>query len=110
MEARLACPNDVPSTCVSECLESEADIPEACRREVVAVSECFVNRPASDWECDADGHAGPKEGVCTEEAGRALLCVLDNSDGTCPFEDDDECDDPTGTSLCPAGTDLADCS
>jgi hypothetical protein len=99
----------MPSTCVSDCVEDEPNIPEACRREVVAVSECFVNRPASDWECDADGYAGPKEGVCAAETTRALTCVLDSNE-PCPFEEDDECDDPSGTNLCPAGTDLADCS
>ncbi|HEX2879623.1 MAG TPA: hypothetical protein VHO25_08795, partial [Polyangiaceae bacterium] len=29
---------------------------------------------------------------------------------TCRFENDGECDDPTGIGVCPAGTDLADCA
>jgi hypothetical protein len=110
LEASLACPNDIPSTCVSECVEDAAEIPEACRRQVTTAGECIVNRPASDWECGGDGQAGPKEGVCAQEAVPAFVCLQQSSDGTCPFEDDDECDDPTGTDLCPAGTDVADCS
>jgi hypothetical protein len=111
LQATLACPNDDDSTCMMECLDGSDAIPEACEAEVRAALDCAVNRPASDWECDAEGEATPKEGLCDAEGTAVLLCaVSNNEDGTCPFENDQECDDPTGTDICPAGTDLADCA
>lgn len=112
MEASLACPNDTPATCLSECEQEAAQVPEACRAQATAAVECAVNRPASDWECDEDEEAAPKDGVCAQQVGAAVACVFESNqeDGTCAFENDDECDDPTGTDLCPAGTDVADCT
>jgi hypothetical protein len=112
LEASLACPNDTPATCVAECEQAAADAPAACQTQASAAIECAANQPASDWECEADGTAGPREGVCSEPFTALLICLVGNGpdDGTCPFENDDECDDPTGTALCDAGTDLADCA
>ena len=108
IEASLACPNDVPSTCISECREGNAGIPRECVSEVTAALACAVNRPVSDWECGDEGTAGLVNGVCAQQSTAALQCVF--ADGSCPFENDDECDDPTGTAICDEGTDLADCS
>lgn len=120
--ATLQCPNDNASTCVSTCVDEANSMPEACRSVVLTIGECLSNRPASDWECDEFGEATPKDGVCVQEQLAALTCVLSNqpsnpapgdpapSSSTCPFENDGECDDPTGSDICPAGTDLADCS
>lgn len=105
--ASLSCPDENATTCVSECEMGPSNFPDACRSQAIDVIECAANRPASDWECDSDGEAAPKEGVCAGEINAVVACA---SDGTCPFENDDECDDPTGTDLCPAGTDVADCS
>jgi hypothetical protein len=104
----LACPNDGPSTCATTCEEAD-ELPEACRSPARVALECAADRPASDWACDEDGEAALMTGICGEE-GNALLVCLIAEDGTCPYENDDECDDPTGTAICPAGTDLADCA
>jgi len=107
--AGLSCPNDDAATCVSDC-QLGGDLPEACQATAQTALGCLSERPASDWECDADGEAALKDGICTAEGAALLACLFDNTDdGTCPFEEDNECDDPTGTDLCPAGTDLADC-
>jgi hypothetical protein len=105
--ASIDCPADDASTCVSDCQGAD-EIPEPCRSLARTALECAVERPASDWACDEEGSAVLNQ-ACGEE-GRALLACVVGEDGTCPFEDDDECDDPTGTNVCPAGTDLADCS
>ena len=106
--AGLSCPNEDAATCVSDC-ELGGDLLEACQATAQAALECVSERPASDWECDADGEADLKDGICEAEGSALLACLFDNEDGGCPFEADNECDDPTGTDLCPAGTDLADC-
>jgi len=111
LSASLACPNDDPATCLSECVDGAEALPDECRSEANVALGCVVNRPASDWECDADGESTVKDGVCAEEANTLLVCIFGSAqDGMCPFEEDDECDDPTGTDLCPAGTDVADCT
>jgi hypothetical protein len=110
ISASLACPNDDASTCLSDCLEDAEATPEGCLSPAKVAVGCIVNRPASDWECDAEaGSATIKAGICAEESEALLACVF-GDDGTCPFENDAECDDPTGTDLCAAGTDLADCT
>lgn len=108
--AGLSCPNDDAAACVSECAVDEEAL-GPCLQPARAALECVAERPASDWECDTDGEAALKDGICDEEGSALLVCVFGNTEaGTCPFEEDQECDDPTGTDLCPAGTDLVDCS
>ena len=106
-EASLNCPNDSPSTCVSECVDGASGVPAECQGQANDALQCIVNLPASSWACDADGEGSPSEGSCTQQANALLTCVFD---GECPFEDDDECDDPSGTGFCAAGTDVADCT
>ena len=110
--AGLSCPNETAATCQSECEQVADAVPPACLPQAKAGLQCAVNRPASDWECDASGDADIKSGVCDAETSAVVSCVFGNEDGTCPteFENDGECDDPTGTDLCPAGTDVADCT
>lgn len=108
--AGLSCPGDDDSTCVGDC-ELLEDVPEACLPAARTALECIAERPVSDWTCDADGESVLQDGLCNEEGNALLVCVLgETEDGTCPFEEDDECDDPTGTALCPAGTDQVDCA
>ncbi|HTV22417.1 MAG TPA: hypothetical protein VMG12_27200 [Polyangiaceae bacterium] len=111
--ATLACPYDGDvATCVSQCREDlESDIiPEACRPEAIGLLECLADRPVSEWICDENGEATVMEGACAPEMTAAQACVQRSSGSECIFENDDECDDPTGTDLCPAGTDVADCT
>lgn len=107
--ASLSCPNEDVAACRSDCEQAGA-LP-MCQAEARAAVRCAAARPASDWECDEDGEAELKDGICEEEGEVLFSCVFgDNEDGTCPFENDGECDDPTGTDICPAGTDVADCT
>lgn len=107
--ASLSCPNQDDAACRNDCEQAEAA--QTCQVEARTAVECFAGRPASDWECDEDGEATLKDEVCAAEGNAALACLFgDSEDGACPFEDDGECDDPTGSDLCAAGTDLADCS
>lgn len=109
-EASLNCPNDDSSSCVSDCVEGANGIPAECQSQSNSLLQCASNLPASSWECDADGEGALKAGNCIEQANAALTCVFGT--GVCPedFENDGECDDPTGTALCAAGEDVADCS
>jgi hypothetical protein len=98
----------VNATCLEDC--NTASELSACQSEARAALTCTVARPASDWECDEDGEAALAEGVCENESNALLLCAFNADDGLCPFENDGECDDPSGTDSCEEGTDVADCS
>lgn len=56
--------------------------------------------------CDDASFCGPDD-ECIDNP--ALVCSLPPSIGFCLYEDDGVCDDPSGTGLCPAGTDEFDC-
>jgi hypothetical protein len=104
----LSCLNQEAVTCASDC-DYIAAIPEVCQAIARATLQCAVDRPLSEWACDADGQAGIQSDVCDEELQALLACLNVSADG-CAFENDNECDDPTGTDVCPAGTDLDDCA
>ena len=107
--ASLSCPGDDASTCAEECSLIE-NVPEPCLDAARTALECIAEWPASDWTCDANGESVLKDDICYGEGSALFVCAFaNNEDGTCPFEEDNECDDPTGTDLCPAGTALADC-
>ena len=106
----LNCAND-PSDCAGAC-EAEANQAGNCSSQFQAFLSCGANRPASDFECDADGESTLKAGVCSAEGGALAQCIFgsigvgDGGASDCPFTNDGECDEPD---LCPAGTDTADC-
>ena len=104
----LSCPNEETVTCASDCDYTEA-VPEVCRPNARATLECVTELPVSDWACDAEGQAAVQGDACDAEL-QAFVSCLSGAEGGCPFENDEECDDPTGTDLCPAGTDLDDCA
>jgi hypothetical protein len=107
LASSVGCPNDDASTCTSDCEGADA-FPQACQSPARDALECAVSRPVSDWECDAQGTAVLND-ICGEEGNAFLVCRI-GEDGMCPFENDGECDDPTGTAICPAETDRADCT
>jgi hypothetical protein len=68
LSVMLNCPNDVASTCVADCQSAVAlvgVIAPNCVPQFEAALNCIANRPLSDWECDAEGQAGARDGVCT---------------------------------------------
>jgi hypothetical protein len=105
----LSCPNEETVTCARDCDYTEA-ISEACRPTARATLQCATDLPASAWACDAEGQAAIQSDVCDAQAQALLACLAGTEEGECPFENDKECDDPTGTGFCPAGTDLDDCA
>jgi hypothetical protein len=67
----LRCANH--GECSKRCSEMLAT--PACRGELLAALSCFAKRPASDWECDADGAASIKDGFCESEQERFATCL-----------------------------------
>jgi hypothetical protein len=78
LSAMLNCPNDVASTCMSDCQSAVALIAALapnCVPQVEAALTCVANRPLSDWECDAEGEAGARDGVCAAEEAAVQACA-----------------------------------
>lgn len=71
----LDCPND-PADCQAACLSEYEAFDPACRSQLFAFGECVANRPAADFECDADGESTIRDGVCDAEATAAALCLF----------------------------------
>jgi hypothetical protein len=86
-----------------DCDYTEA-IPESCRPPARATLKCVAALPVSDWACDAEREAAVQGVVCDAELQALVACLAGTEEGECPFENDNECDDPTGAQLCPAGT------
>jgi hypothetical protein len=80
-ETRIACPAADFQGCVGFCRQSLAEKPE-CREEVLAAAECAGLRPASDFECDADGAVSLKGEICAVEQEASCVCLLGAS--LCP--------------------------
>lgn len=69
------CPNDDPATCAADCKKSYTTFP-GCTAELDAAFQCAVGRPASDYQCDADGTAEIKPGVCDAEVKALQACLF----------------------------------
>jgi len=61
------------SACPAACREMY-DQP-TCQTEMRAALACFVSHPVTDWECDDDGMAAIKNGICDAEQGRVVSCI-----------------------------------
>jgi hypothetical protein len=78
LSAMLNCPNDVASTCMADCqsvVTLVGAIAPNCLPQVEAALTCVANRPLSDWECDAEGQAGARDGVCAAEEAAVQSCT-----------------------------------
>ncbi len=109
-------PDDCPNT-VCYCVKNQGDFPSPVNSRRCINNRCALPRDSCDSVCSGFGMTwnGQSE-------------VLRNSDGnnnnnnnnggdnnggnngpTCPYENDDECDDSTGSGACVDGTDINDC-
>jgi len=93
----------------AECGNDLAECTQGCV-QLLAYTEC--SGQLSAWLSCLD--AQPDICVESQDCDSALsvfsTCAASNSDTTCPFVDDGECDEPEGTGFCPEGSDVADCS
>jgi hypothetical protein len=76
--AALKCTKANAATCVSDCEAAAASIPN-CKAQAEALIICTGNRPASDFECDSDGDASLKDGICDPEGQAVIVCALGGS-------------------------------
>jgi hypothetical protein len=67
----LDCPNE------TKCLVSCNGLYDAaqCRSELRAFIDCSVERPASDWECNEEGEADLKAGICQAQLDAVETCL-----------------------------------
>jgi hypothetical protein len=75
--ASLKCSGD--TNCVANCEKEAAEAFKTfpnCKAQITAVGNCGANRPASDWECGADGASELKENVCSAEQSAAVMCIF----------------------------------
>jgi hypothetical protein len=72
--ATLKCAMETMASCMSECQTLAAN--EKCKSQFAALINCSAARPASDFECGADGKSGLKDGICEAEGEAALMCLL----------------------------------
>jgi len=61
------------SACPAAC--SEMYEQPTCQNEMRAALACFVTHPVTDWECDDDGMAAVKSGICDEEQSSVVRCI-----------------------------------
>jgi hypothetical protein len=73
------CPNQDESACKTEC-EAMLSM-STCQSENRALIQCSANKSASDFECDSDGEAALKAGVCDAQATAAATCLLGGMGG-----------------------------
>lgn len=59
--------------CVTACEMVLAD--KLCQQESLLFVDCALARPVRDWECSRDKVAALKDGICTSEQQRVLMCV-----------------------------------
>lgn len=77
----LSCPADDASTCVSDCEQQVAAFP-SCSSEFQAVSDCFYQQPAANWECAADtGESTVKDGFCDSQKTALENCAVASLSG-----------------------------
>jgi hypothetical protein len=63
-----------PDDCLTACKEMQ-DVP-VCKAEMQEVVGCMVTKPPKDWECSEEGIAALKDGVCDDEQGRFMTCIM----------------------------------
>jgi len=61
------------SACPAACREMYNQ--PTCQAEMRAALACFVSHPVTDWECDEDGMAAIKNGICDAEQGNVVSCI-----------------------------------
>jgi hypothetical protein len=73
--AELRCPkaNDCPKMC------AETMKIEVCNAELAKATDCVLARPATDWQCTAQGVASIKDPFCTAEQKAFGDCLIANS-------------------------------
>jgi hypothetical protein len=72
----LQCPGSTTAAaCVSEC-EAAFTMYPRCRSQLEVAFDCAAARPPSDWECNSDGEAVIKDGVCDAEVQRLIQCLF----------------------------------
>jgi hypothetical protein len=75
----LKCPNDNAATCAADCkqgVDESVMAKPACKDKLTAALDCLSDRPATDWVCDDDGEANPKDDVCVTEKEAAGACLF----------------------------------
>lgn len=60
--------------CQMLCVQGMEDT--LCQAHVRAVATCAIGKSASDWECNDEGLASIKDGVCVAEQTRVEACLL----------------------------------
>lgn len=67
----LKCKN--ADQCLVNCIGAASGTP--CNAEFLAFYGCLVPQPIANWECDEDGVAAIKPGLCDREQQRAIDCM-----------------------------------
>jgi hypothetical protein len=93
----LRCGGEDIGECLAACDEAYV-VGGACASSLENLSGC-IRSYGPDCAAIGSACAAQGQGVITE-------C----GDGTCPYTNDDECDEPEGTGYCLEGTDAADCT
>jgi hypothetical protein len=76
MAPPISCPNEPDAaTCKSDCLGQIGSIFDKCKAQVNAYAQCGFSKGATDFECDADGQASLKSGVCSSELSAVVTCA-----------------------------------
>ena len=68
----IGCANDPAANCLADC----EGLRGTCTAEFDAFSNCGVNRPDSDFYCDAQDESQLADGVCETEAEAYVACTL----------------------------------
>ena len=61
------------SQCFSNCVGMGAITP--CTDEVSAFYRCLTKQPTRNWQCDEDGVAAIREGLCDTEQSHVVKCM-----------------------------------
>ena len=67
----LACAKT--SECVASCREIQGVT--ACKDEMASLLRCFAREPIAHWECNPDGEAALKNGLCNAEQKLLVTCA-----------------------------------
>jgi hypothetical protein len=67
----LACTKT--ADCVASCREMQGVT--ACKGEMASLLRCFAREPIAHWECNAEGEAALKNGICNAEQRLLVTCA-----------------------------------